>query len=146
MPGGFMSELIVISDSCQSCGSELPNSGNYCSHCGTPAVLPTALAHQTGVITHPQQIPAYAPQIVVVPQTGVSPIEKALDNRLCVVAIILVAGPIGLPALWFSRRFSKRAKIISTVAYFLLTAVLPLVAIWYFLEVSLRPLLNVFSG
>jgi len=141
-----MSDLIVFGDTCGSCGLELPATDNFCSRCGSPAALTGLPGEPADVTCAPQQLSAPVQQIVIVPQAQPSVIDEALNNRAIVIGILLVAGPIGLPALWFSRRFSKRAKIIATVAYFLLTAVLPLAALWYFMEVSLRPLLDVFSG
>ena len=73
-------------------------------------------------------------------------IARALDNRLIVIAIVAVAGPLGLPALWFSRRFNRPTKIVATAAYLLLTVVFPLVMVYYWCELALRPLVDAFAG
>lgn len=141
-----MSDLIVVGDTCGSCGLELPATDNFCSRCGSPVALAGLPGEPANVICAQQHLPAPVQQIVIVPQAQPSVVDEALNNRGIVIGILLVAGPIGLPALWFSRRFSKRSKSIGTLFYFLLTAVLPLVALWYFMKVSLRPLLDLFSG
>ena len=78
---------------------------------------------------------------------GVDPgLRRLLDNRWVISALLLAVGPIGLPALWFSRRFSFAAKTGITVLFLLLTAVVPLVVAWYFFEVALRPLLDAMAS
>lgn len=73
---------------------------------------------------------------------GVSVALAVLDNRWLVIGLVLVAGPVGLPALWFSRRFSRGVKIAATVFYALMTAVLPLAVVWYWCELAVRPLVD----
>lgn len=67
---------------------------------------------------------------------------RVLDNRWLVVGLLLVVGPIGLPALWLSRRFSKKVKIGVSLGYALVTIGLPVAMIWYWCEMSLRPLVD----
>jgi hypothetical protein len=69
-----------------------------------------------------------------------------LNNRAVVIAILCCAGPIGLPALWFSPRFSPITKGIVTAAFFTLTVVLPLAGAWYALEVLIRPIADALSS
>lgn len=68
------------------------------------------------------------------------PVAAVLNSRFLVATILLVAGPLGLPALWLSPRFSRVTKALGTLAFLLLTAILPLVGVWYATEVLLRPL------
>lgn len=68
-----------------------------------------------------------------------------LSNRLAVVAILALVGPIGLPALWLSPRFSRIAKILTTVLFLLATVALPLAMAYYWLEIALRPLVDAFG-
>ncbi|MEZ6134630.1 MAG: hypothetical protein R3C53_06950 [Pirellulaceae bacterium] len=91
------------------------------------------------VVVHHQ-----APQVVILQPVPLV-IERALNHRGIVLGILLLAGPIGLPALWFSRCFSKPTKIITTVAYIFGTVILPIAAVIYYLEFSLLPLVNAFS-
>jgi hypothetical protein len=65
-----------------------------------------------------------------------------LNHRGVVVAILLVCGPLGLPALWFSPRFSKTSKIAISVLFFLGTVIAPLALSWYWLDVAVRPVLD----
>lgn len=142
-----MNGVIVIPNNCESCGCELVEPVNFCGNCGVSVVR----ADDPGGIRlsgpESRQVAANAPGLLVIaPVNQRSVVDDALNNRLIVMAIVLVAGPIGLPALWFSPRFSRGTKIITTGVYFLLTAVLPLLVAWYFLDVALRPLVNVFGG
>lgn len=83
----------------------------------------------------------------VISSTGdeMQPFDVVINNRLAVIGIIALLGPLGLPALWFSPRFSRPTKIITTVTYVLLTTVLPIAIAWYWLDYSLRPLVDVFG-
>lgn len=73
----------------------------------------------------------------------VTAIRTILNNRFYVCVVIALIGPLGLPALWFSPRFSNRSKIITTIIYFVLTTVLPLAIAWYFLDYAIRPISDV---
>ena len=53
-----------------------------------------------------------------------SSLRRFLDNRLLVVGLMLLTGPLGLPALWLNRRFSATSKILGTIGFMLLTIVL----------------------
>jgi hypothetical protein len=72
-------------------------------------------------------------------------LARALDNRLTVLSLLACAGPIGLPALWLSRRFSKGTKALVTIAFLLATVVFPLAMAYYWLDVALRPLVDAMS-
>ena len=141
-----MGELIVISDSCSSCGAACLAADNYCRNCGLPTIVP-AYEYAEAELIDAEHALAVAPPYLstATPWRGHSPIFAVLDNRLLVVAILLCAGPIGLPALWFSHRFSRRSKIIATTGYLLFTVILPLVMAWYFLDVALRPIVDALS-
>lgn len=140
-----MNELVIVDDSCRRCGVGLLESNNFCSNCG----LPTELDAYPNV---PAELVVACPQSAIVSSAPTamapapSPLAAMLDNRLLVVAIVLCAGPIGLPALWFSRRFSQRTKIVTTIVYLLVTTILPLAVTWYFLEVAVRPVVDILGG
>jgi hypothetical protein len=74
------------------------------------------------------------------------PAAAALNSRLIVFTLLFVAGPFGLPALWFSPRFSRISKIVWTVLFFLLTVALPLAGAWYLFELVLRPIVDAMSA
>ncbi len=71
--------------------------------------------------------------------------QKIADNRMIVLAMILFLGPLGFLALWCSRRFTNRAKVMVTASYALLVFVLPVAIIWFWMDLSLRPLVDMFG-
>ncbi len=123
------SDLVLASVHCHSCGAECHSEHRFCSQCGT-----SLAAESWPICKRTTDVP--------VVQGSTNP----LDNRLVVIGILLCAGPLGLPALWFSRRFSRVTKVVTTIAYFVLTAVLPLVIAWYCLDFAVRPLLEALAG
>jgi len=84
----------------------------------------------------------HVPPVIVIQPVQPSSIAQSLNNRWLVIGLLLCLGPLGLPALWFSPRFGRVVKVGTTVAYLLLTVVVPVATIFYFLELSLRPLVN----
>ena len=141
-----MSELIVVNNSCDRCGVAFHGADNYCRNCGLPTVVrvnPNVEAELNDSQYELTVVPGH--QSTVAPRLEESQVKVVLDNRFFVIAILLCAGPIGLPALWFSRRFSRRSKIITTTGYFLCTAILPLAIAWYFLDFALRPIVDSLS-
>lgn len=127
-----MREMILVAATCHDCGCELEAGGARCPSCIAAAQRPPVM------VVQPEVLP---PSLAAHGTTLAAPrLENLLDNRLVVISVLLVAGPLGLPALWFSRRFSRVTKTVTTVIFFLLTAVLPLVAAWFCFEVLLRPL------
>ena len=69
-----------------------------------------------------------------------------LENRWAVLGLLLTTGPLGLPALWLSRKFSRSLKVFVTVIFLLVTIAFPLGLIWYWCEVAIAPLLDVFGS
>lgn len=141
-----MTELIVVEDTCHHCGVTLSAWDNYCRHCGLATIAGTPELVDAELIDSPNETALVARHSTIVVATREqSIVTKILENRFYVISILLCVGPIGLPALWFSRRFSRRTKIITTTGYFLFTVVIPLVAAWYFLNVALRPIVDALS-
>ena len=141
-----MSEMIVINDSCSRCSVAFQGSDNYCRNCGLPTVVPLDVVGAEESIESQHEL-AVTPscQSAVATRPVQSLVATVLENRAYVIVILLCAGPIGLPALWFSRRFSRRFKIITTGGYYLVTAVVPLAIAWYVLDIAVRPLVDVLS-
>ena len=138
-----MGELIVLDDSCSRCGAAFLESDNYCGNCGLPTAVPGYAGDEAELVNLQREfVDVPSRQSTVAPRREQSLVTSVLENRSYVIAILLCAGPIGLPALWFSRRFSRRFKIIITTAYFLFTAVLPLAITWYVLDIAVRPLVD----
>jgi hypothetical protein len=69
-------------------------------------------------------------------------LPPSLDRRWVAMAILLCAGPVGLPLVWLSSRFSKLAKISLTAVFFLVTVIFPIAMVWYWCEVAVRPLVE----
>ena len=149
------STQLIIDNFCGRCGNGLLAQDNFCRHCGTQAhgsddmvwasavevepnssSLATTNQNQSGpsagtVANHNQQL-----------SNPADTIQTVLNNRLYVGIVIALIGPLGLPALWFSPRFSNRTKIVLTSIFVLMTAVVPLAVTWYFLDYSMQPLLD----
>ena len=158
-----MSQLIpnsnpmILDNFCGQCGSELLAQDNFCRHCGNQAhgseatvLAPVATSESKQaslIVTHPNTsrtsgtLANHNQQLSSQSDT----IQTVLNNRLYVGMVIALIGPLGLPALWFSPRFSNRTKIVLTSIFVVLTTIVPLVIAWYFLDYSMRPLLEVFN-
>jgi hypothetical protein len=72
-------------------------------------------------------------------------IGRLLGKRWVVIALLAIAGPLGLPLLWLSCRFSKPTKIVTTMLFLLVTVVAPLAITYYWVEIALRPLVEAFE-
>ena len=131
---------IVSSNFCRACGCRLTSNDNFCGHCGSDCrdliVGPSSVSQIDG--NHDQE----STEIAVANGTEVT-LQTIVNNRMVVAGLIAFCGPLGLMALWFSQRFSNRAKIITTAGYVLLAVVAPLVVIWYWLAVRLQPIVDV---
>ena len=131
---------IVPSNFCRTCGCRLTSNDNFCGHCGNDCreliVGPTSPSRIDGHGGGPTT------EVSTVDNTTVV-LQAFVNNRLVVAGMIICFGPLGLFALWFSQRFSNRAKIITTASYVLLAIVAPLVVIWYWLAIRLRPIVDV---
>ena len=73
-----------------------------------------------------------------------SSLRRIFDNRLVVTGLLLLVGPLGLPALWLNRRFSLTSKVLGTVGFVLLTVVFPLVMVWYWCQYATQPVVDAF--
>lgn len=124
-----MNELLVLATTCDRCGEPLPHGAEVCPECNSREL---AMLLPPGGNGKPP-VPAERGPVV-----GLT----CLDNRWLVVGLLLVAGPIGLPALWLSRRFSPGVKIATTVLYAALTVVVPIALVWYWCEAAVRPLVD----
>ena len=124
-----MNELVVLARICSRCGEPLPHGADLCPDCDSrdlPTVVPPG--GNCGLPVPAERGPA----------VGLA----CLDNRWLVAGLLLVAGPIGLPALWLSRRFSRGVKIVTTALYAALTVAVPIALIWYWCEAAVRPLVD----
>ena len=129
---------LLIDNFCPHCGNPVTAEDNFCRYCGSTCydLISVKDNSELGVSNIPNQTAV----------VGVAdPVATVLNNRLLVIGVIAMIGPLGLPALWLSQRFSKSTKIVSTVVYMLVTTIVPLVFAWYLMDYSLRPLVEAFS-
>lgn len=129
---------IEVSKHCSSCRHRMNPEDNFCRNCGVDC---------RGLIVPPGSpihLDRYGNHRSTEIATVDSPLDfqKVVDNRMVVVGLIAFLGPVGLMALWFSRRFTKPTKIIVTTSYVLLAFVLPIAITWYWLNVSVRPIVD----
>ena len=137
-----MNELITTrpveiqpSNFCRACGCTLLPNDNFCGQCG--AGCRDLIVPADAVIDEGDQS-----KEIATTNSAVT-LQVVVNNRMFVVGMIACAGPLGLLAMWFSQRFSNRAKVITTVSYVLLAIVAPLAVIWYWLDIALRPIVDV---
>ena len=131
---------IAVDKYCPHCDHRLISTDNFCGECGSDCRDPVEIVNAVAVGFPPTQ-----PSIENTTAITTSTVERVLDNRMAVIGLIAFLGPLGLLALWISQRFKTSTKIITTVAYVLLTILLPIAVIWYWLDYSTRPLLEAFG-
>lgn len=146
-----MNELIttqpveIVADSfCRHCGRRLMPADNFCGECGTGCCDLIEIVDPASHIAF-SNVAVQSPSVVAT-SDDMQPINAVVNNRLAVIGMIALLGPLGLPALWFSPRFSKPTKFITTASYVLVAFVLPIAIAWYWLDYSLRPLVEVFGN
>jgi len=148
-----MSELIpkppvmIFDRFCGQCGDGLKVQDNFCRRCGTPTSTTTNM-NSTSILTVDSKSPTTGSVSIPNQQTSgpASTVNTILNNRLYVGLVIALIGPLGLPALWFSPRFSNATKILLTSVFVLITTVVPIAVTWYYLESSARPLVEALGG
>lgn len=129
-------DLRRIDNFCHRCGNGVSVDDNFCRRCGNECHQKSCLEDTTiANVCPPDQVSLAGSN---------DPVTHLMNNRLLVIGLIAMTGPLGLPALWFSRRFSRPTKIVTTVVYVIATTVVPLAIAWYWLEYSLRPLVDAF--
>ncbi len=72
-------------------------------------------------------------------------VQKVLNNRWLIGLMLAVVGPVGLPALWFSERFSPTTKVVVSILFLAGTILIPIGIALYWLEFSVRPLVDVMN-
>jgi ribosomal protein L40E len=120
---------------CRRCFALLEVEDNYCRRCGMPTPrVQAAWAQQPGLMAPDQLAPAAGSGGLS--KTG----GKLLDSRVTVLTMLFaVLGPLALPLLWRSSRFSLTWKIVLTLLVLLLTgAIIGLFS--YVIQMTLAPL------
>ena len=135
------STLLIVDNFCGRCGNDLFAQDNFCRSCGAEAHGGEVIA-QDGSSSSGSAV-ATRGQVLSSPAGA---IQTVLNNRWYVGLVIALIGPLGLPALWFSPRFSKTTKIVGTLIFVVMTTVVPLAVAWYFLDYRIRPLVDALSG
>jgi hypothetical protein len=105
---------------CQQCTAMLDADDNYCRRCGAA----TQFGVRSGILPSAKRFGSWESPWVILP------------------LLFLVLGPLALPLLWRSRRFTFFWKGILTVLVIGLTAIL-LWGTWFTVERALTPLLEV---
>ena len=137
--GPSTGELVPALCYCPRCGTGCEACDAYCRGCGSRRA---GIAQAAGKPLAPRQ--AHQSPALSLPSVAVR-MPQWLGNRWIVLGVLLVAGPLGLPALWLSPRFSPTTKILTSAVYFLLTVAAPLAVTWYWLDTALQPLVESFS-
>ena len=110
---------------CLNCHAVLDATDNYCRHCGEPTVImaesgnarPRPVAHGYDSASHP--IGFFESPWVILP------------------LIFLVLGPLALPLLWRSRRFSLLWKNVLTVITLVYTVFL-MASVWFSAQEAMK--------
>jgi hypothetical protein len=138
LQGDQMNQLVIASDECCCCGQAYWPGDQFCSACGA-LLLPVAAAPARRELAIP-------PGSINSTTAKTSAMSVVLNSRGAVWCALLVAGPLGLPLLWLSPRFSSWSKIATTVLFFVVTVLLPIVVAYYFLDIAVQPLLGAFKN
>ena len=145
-------ELINIANFCTTCGQSRNNDDRFCGQCGREFLPSKSIGEHSLVTTvcdgrslvPPSRPLAHAPTASSAVVSMAPSLVTILNNRWIVIGLLAAVGPIGLPALWFSPRFKPWVKLTISIFYFLLTAIVPLVIAWYWLDFALRPIVDIF--
>ena len=128
---------------CGLCGRQVVRADNFCRNCGHAV-------QELAIVNDEFPLAVVAPPVgghpnTLAPLPPVEPVQYVLNNRALVVGFVILFGPFGLPVLWFSPQFSKPVKILTTTIFVLFTIVMPLAIAWYWMDYSLRPMLEVLN-
>jgi len=106
------SEPIVPAIICRRCRASLDASDNYCRRCGMPTAQLTGLSGNRSAVEPSGAGPAFDP----------SAQPRWWEGPWVVLALLfLVLGPLALPLLWRSRRFTLLWKVVLTVLVTVMT-------------------------
>jgi ribosomal protein L40E len=139
---------------CRRCFALLEADDNYCRRCGTPTARVQAAwaaerenGTENGDSPHLFEAPfgraptgGWSRQMGTVPVFSSKSGGKILESRITVLTMLFaVLGPLALPLLWRSSRFSLVWKIVLTLLVLLLTGIV--VGLFYYVvQMTLAPL------
>lgn len=140
VPVGHEIVAEIVDDSfCRNCGRPIEIDDNFCGRCGQFGGREGECRTIANVA--PPSIPSQSNSL---PQSNnLQLVEGVLGNRFAVLGLIATLGPLGLVALWVSPSFSSPTKTIWTLGYLLVAVVLPIAIAIYWLDYSVRPLVDV---
>lgn len=124
-------QLAVSTRACDCCGHACWPGDQFCGGCGASLVNEPDVARRRELVANSR--PAAAAGL----QAG-----ALLNHRGVVLGLLFCVGPMGLPLLWLSPRFSMTFKVATSIFYFALTVLVPLGLIVYFLGFSIEPIVT----
>jgi ribosomal protein L40E len=129
---------------CRRCFALLEADDNYCRRCGTPTArvqAAWAAEREKGDSPHlPERPEGCFAQMGTVPFFSSKSGGKLMEGRITVLTMLFaVLGPLALPLLWRSSRFSPAWKVVLTLLVLLLTGIV--VGLFsYVVQMTLAPL------
>lgn len=117
---------------CHGCYAVLDAGDSFCRHCGTP--LEGGIPTGQPAVEPPPHTPPHSPA-----DPARLPIRWGASPWLALAGLFVLLGPLALPMLWASRRFSRPSKIVLTILVLILTAGV-VCSLWYLTYKSLEPL------
>ena len=136
-------ELIaeIVDDSfCRNCGRSIAPDDNFCGRCGQHGRGGRQSSGECRDVAN-VAVPTMPP-----PSNSLQVVDSVLKSRFAVLALIATLGPLGLVALWISPSFSSPTKTMWTLGYLLVAVVMPIAIAIYWLDFSVRPLVDVLGG
>jgi hypothetical protein len=126
-----MSEVMIETAVCHGCYTELADDDNFCRHCGNP----------TGNLADLSEGDTPTASYVARPDFSrlAQPARLSESPWVVLPVLFLILGPLGLPLLWRSRRFTTGWKIALTVVMVCMTAFL-VWSVWYSLHQAMASL------
>jgi hypothetical protein len=126
-----MSDYVIEATVCRGCYAVIEAVDNYCRHCGTPTI------DVTGMPNGNRAARPFSGELGSASSTQQSRLSES--PWVVLPMLFLVLGPLALPLLWRSRRFTLPWKVALSVVMAGMTVFL-LWSIWFSLQQSLAPL------
>ncbi|PHS00794.1 MAG: hypothetical protein COA78_23540 [Blastopirellula sp.] len=114
----------------------------------TEVFVPASLVHQGELLPSLQEPTVSPASLAAQSNQGIAEssskniVKVVLNSRALLFGILLVFGPLGLPLIWFSPRFSMLSKVLVTTLTLGVTVVFPIAMTIYWADYALQPLLE----
>ena len=102
-----MATIVSETTVCHQCYTALDATDNYCRHCGVTT------AHGAGLLDGDRRAASFRDQPA--PAPSFQPVKWSESPWVVLPLLFLILGPLALPLLWRSRRFTLVWKGILTV-------------------------------